>query len=81
MATLYVRNVPTHVYEALQARAAKTGRSLNAEAVAILDDATQKERDYEEVMRKIEQLARKIDLAPEAPTAQELIRRDRDSGH
>lgn len=37
--TLYIRNVPLHVYAALEARARTTGRSMSAEALAILTEA------------------------------------------
>jgi plasmid stability protein len=37
--TLYIRNVPRHVYAALEARARRSGRSLSAEALAILVEA------------------------------------------
>ena len=34
--TLYIRNVPPEVYAALEARAGRSGRSVSAEALAIL---------------------------------------------
>ena len=34
--TLYIRNVPRHVYAALEHRARSSGRSVGAEALAIL---------------------------------------------
>ena len=34
MPTLYIRNVPAEVYEALKASAKREGRSVNAEALA-----------------------------------------------
>lgn len=39
MATLTIRNVPDHEREALRVRAAKNGRSMEAELRAILRDA------------------------------------------
>lgn len=40
MATLTVRNVPDEVHRALRVRAAKCGRSTEAEVRAILEEAT-----------------------------------------
>lgn len=37
--TLYIRNVPRHVYAALEERARRSGRSVSAEALAILTAA------------------------------------------
>ena len=36
MATLYVRNVPEEVYEALRQQAKRNGRSISAETIMIL---------------------------------------------
>jgi len=42
--TLYIRNVPLHVYSALEARARSSGRSVSAEALAILTAALDERR-------------------------------------
>lgn len=43
--TLYVRNVPPKVYKALKKWAEQSGRSVNAEALAILErEAERRER-------------------------------------
>src|SRR6266436_3775814 len=39
MPALHVRNVPEPLYEKLRVRAAREGRSINAEAICILEEA------------------------------------------
>jgi plasmid stability protein len=82
VATLHVRNVPQDVYDALRRRAARTGRSLNAVALEILDAAAAREerRDSQTpITDALRRLAYKIDLPPDAPRPEELIRRMRDA--
>jgi plasmid stability protein len=79
MATLYIRNVPPEVYEALKARAKREGRSVNAEALAALEELAEQERGREAIDRFLalaEQLGKKI--PPDAPSADEIIRQMRD---
>lgn len=45
MAQLLLRDVPEETKRALKIRAAKNGRSQNAEAVAILEDALRDEKE------------------------------------
>lgn len=45
MAVLNIRNLPDEVRAKLRVRAAKAGRSMEAEARAILTDACEAERD------------------------------------
>jgi plasmid stability protein len=75
--TLYIRNVPLDVYEALKARAKREGRSVNAEALKILEDASQREAGRAAVERLWE-LAEGISRSPDDPTAAEVIRQMRD---
>ena len=75
---LHVRDVPPEVYEGLRRRARRSGRSLNAEALAVLTAAAE-EMDPEELTRRLDEIARRISLPPDAPTPEELIRRDRDA--
>jgi len=77
MATLYVRNVPNRVYEALQRRARENGHSLNAEALAILEHAAER-ASRSTVADRLFEIAREIHLPPDAPSAEELIREGRD---
>jgi len=81
MATLYVRDVPEKLYKRLRARARRSGRSLNAEVLEILDEVAVREEDAVEVTKRLEEIARRINLPPDAPSPEELIRSDRDGGH
>jgi antitoxin FitA len=78
MPTLYVRNVPNDVYRRLQARARRNSRSLNAEALNILSAAAAREPHEIAIVERLREIAREIDLPPDAPNPEELIRQDRD---
>lgn len=80
MPTLYVRNVPVRVYTALRQRAARNGRSVNAEVLVALQETLAQEQDGEGVVRRIEAFARKHRLPADAPRPEELLRNDRDHG-
>lgn len=77
MPTLHLRNVPPKVYEALRARAAGSGRSLNAEVVAILREEIERRQGHEDLLRELERLS--VVLPEGAPTPEQLIREDRDA--
>jgi plasmid stability protein len=77
--TLYVRNVPNRVYEALERRAQRNGRSLNAEALAILQGEAEREQDARQIAQRLAEIAAEINLPADAPKAEDLIREDRDS--
>jgi len=79
MATLHLRNVPTKIYERLRRRAKQNGRSMNAEAVALLEDAVEREDRTGSITAELRRLANKINLPPDAPRAEEIIRQDRES--
>lgn len=66
MATLHVRNVPDPVYEALRRRAWRNGRSINAEAVAILEDAARRERAAAQIANQLAESGRDLE-APAGP--------------
>jgi hypothetical protein len=53
VATLYIRNVPDAVVETLKQRAAAQGRSLNAEALALLGGAAGERIGVDEVLERI----------------------------
>ena len=78
---LHIRNVPEEVYEALRARAKREGRSINAEALRILEEVAQRERGRREtpITDRLAQLAREINWPPDAPKPEDLIRRVRDA--
>jgi len=77
LATLYVRNVPAEIYRSLQARAKAHGRSLNAEALEILEEAATRSSDTP-ITDRLFALAREINLPPDAPSAVDLINEGRD---
>lgn len=73
MAQLTVRGVPDEVAAALKARAARSGRSAEAEHRRILEEALRPHSaDFFEVAR-----ARRVKLPPGAPSTTDLLREDR----
>jgi plasmid stability protein len=78
VATLYVRDVPEKLYKRLRARARRNGRSLNAEVLELIDEAVLRELTSEEITDRLAELAAEIDLPPDAPRPEDIIRQDRD---
>lgn len=78
MATLYVRDVPEKLYKGLRARARRNGRSLNAEVLELIDEAVLRELTSEEITDRLAELAAEIDLPPDAPRPEDIIRQERD---
>ena len=76
--TLHIRNVPTDIYEALQARARRNGRSLNAEIVQILSREADAGAREGRITQRLSELAKQYPLGPDAPDPAELIREGRD---
>jgi plasmid stability protein len=76
--TLYIRNVPPKVYEALKARAKREGRSVNAEALTILESMAERERRAGSLTDRLRAVAKEIDYPHDAPRADEVIRQMRD---
>ncbi len=77
MATLYVRDVPEKLYRRLRARARRHGRSLNAEVLELIDEAVLRELTSEEITERLAELAAEINLPPDAPKPEDIIRRER----
>jgi plasmid stability protein len=77
MATLYIRNVPPEVYEALKARAKREGRSVNAEALKILEDVAGREGGLA-ILERLWELCEGIELQPGDPTPEQVVREGRD---
>jgi plasmid stability protein len=73
--TLYLRHVPAAVVTRLRRRARRNGRSMNAEAVALLQSALDEEYDPEEWIAEFRRLQFSVPGSPETP---ELIRAGRD---
>jgi plasmid stability protein len=77
VATLYVRDVPEKLYKRLRARARRNGRSLNAEVLELIDEAVLRELTSDEITDRLAELAAEIDLPPDAPKPEDIIREDR----
>lgn len=75
MAQLTVRNVDDTIAAALKERAAKAGRSAEAEHRRILEEALRsgRNRDFFAEAR-----SRRIKLASDSPTTTDILRNDRD---
>lgn len=79
MATLHVRNVPDDLYEKVRQWAKNERRSLSAEVIAILERATENEELRARRARILEEIRReRFTPPPGTPTAEEMIREDRD---
>jgi plasmid stability protein len=76
---LHIRDVPEHVLETLKAAARENGRSLNAEILAWLAERANRHVNRGEMTRRLAEIAARVNLPPDAPTPEELIRADRDS--
>lgn len=76
---LHIRNVPSDVVEALKERADAQGRSLNAELVELLADSARRHRERGDLTRRLAEIAARVNLPPDAPKPEELIRHDRDT--
>lgn len=83
MPNLTVRNIPTKLYRSLQQTAKRSGRSLNAEILALLADEDAWNRRRWQLAEAIPRLiATRRDLAKKYPKLRESvasIREDRDS--
>jgi len=82
MATLYVENVPDELYEALRERARAHRKSIASEVLALLEENVP---TPEELARRKAILARALRIrsrkSPSSgpfPTAEEMLREDRD---
>jgi plasmid stability protein len=79
MPALHIRNVPVDVIETLRRRGKLHGRSLNAEALRVLAESAAREGRETPITKRLEAIARRVNLPPDAPRPEELIRQDRDS--
>lgn len=81
MATLYVRDVPPEIYEEIKRWAEGSGRSVNAEMLALLEREAERRKKNSEWWQSVLDLQSEISLSPNAPRPEDLIREDRDHGH
>ena len=79
MATLYIRDVPEELYEALKAAAAHDECSISAQAIRLLRRSLHAKRAaVQRLMEEIEHDRPKVRAG--TPSAAALIRKDRDAG-
>lgn len=81
VATLYVRNVPAEVYADLQAWAEESGRSVNAEMLALLERERASRASRSGWVEGFIELRKEMGLTSEdADLAIQAIREHRDAG-
>ena len=73
MATLFVKDFPDDVYEALKDRARANGRSLAAEVRVLLQQALPARRSPKEVAESIRRFRDKIAAEDRGMTAEEIV--------
>jgi plasmid stability protein len=81
MAELHVRNLPPEVHLWLRRRAQAQGRSMSAEAVAILRAAlqgTQSGAGRNQAIDRLRAIRHRAHLGADARLAEELVREDRE---
>ena len=76
---LHVRDVPEGVLATLKDAAREKGRSLNAELLAWLEERARRHRERGVLTQRLAEIAARVNLPPDAPTPEEVIRRGRDS--
>lgn len=82
VATLYVRNVPADLYGELQRWAEESGRSVNAEVLALLQREAEERRIHAGWFEEFLRLRSEAGLTKEdADLMIRAIREDRDRGH
>jgi plasmid stability protein len=79
MPAVHIRDVPSDVLETLRERAQSSGRSLNAELVELLAEGARRHRERGTLTRRLAEIADRVNLPPDAPKPEDLIRADRDS--
>lgn len=76
--TLYVRDVPDQLYDALKERATREGRSVSAETIVLLRHALGGAAlTQDEILKRIAARPRFSSSAAGAPSSVDLIREDR----
>ena len=81
MATLFVKDFPDDVYEALKDRARANGRSLAAEVRVLLEQAVPPRRSWKEVAEQVRKFREKIAREGRGIPLEEIVkwvREDRD---
>jgi plasmid stability protein len=73
MATLFVKDFPDDVYEALKDRARANGRSLAAQVRILLQQAVPRRRSQKEVAESIRRFREKIAAEGRGMSAEEIV--------
>ena len=79
MPAVHIRDVDERVLDTLRELARENNRSLNAELVATLEERAARHRQSGEITKRLAEIAARVNLPPDAPTPEDLIRADRDS--
>lgn len=82
MAELHVRNLPPELHERLREQASADGRSMSAEAVAILQQAlldNDRPARQRAAIERLREIQRRNVLPRDARTAEDLVREDRET--
>ncbi|MGI9158050.1 MAG: FitA-like ribbon-helix-helix domain-containing protein [Marmoricola sp.] len=83
MSDLHVRNLPPELHERLREQAIADGRSMSAQAVALLKQALGPVGDqparHRAAMERLQEIQRRSRLPEGLPLAEELVREDRDA--
>lgn len=79
MPAVHIRDVDEAVLATLREVARENGRSLNAELVATLEERAARHRQKGQMTRRLAEIAARVNLPPDAPKPEDLIRADRDS--
>jgi hypothetical protein len=81
VATLYVRDVPAALYERLTRWAEESGRSVNGEMIALLEQEAERREPRADWWHKVLALQQEPRLPPGALRSEDIIRADRDNDH
>ncbi|HEY8827690.1 MAG TPA: Arc family DNA-binding protein [Jatrophihabitantaceae bacterium] len=83
MPELHVRNLPAELHERLREQAVSEGRSMSAEAIALLRQALApaggQSAKQQAAIERLRDIQRRSRLPAGAPAAEELVREDRDT--
>lgn len=79
MPAVHIRDVDETVLSTLREVARENDRSLNAELVATLEERAARHRQKGQMTRRLAEIAARVNLPPDAPKPEDLIRADRDS--
>jgi antitoxin FitA len=78
LATLFIKEVPDDLYQALKERAARERRSISSETLKILEEVLmQGPRSRREVWQSIQQLRQGRNFTKPGPNTTEMLREDR----